>query len=265
MNNAILVIENDSLDSAVLECALSFAGFAPYLVGSGLDAFDALRSGKFALILTSLNVQDMDGLQLLKILRQHSFAPIIALSDALDAPSRIGALDRGADDLVAKSISPGELLARVRSALRRSGMPSLPLGGVDTQALEPGRPDGDDTAFETIAGRHPIRFGDLVLNEEGLRIEAGDRKVNLTLQEFKILRALVVNRNAIVTKQLLLRALGGGNITTDTKVVEVYVSRLRHILRDLDGEKWEIRNRRGIGWSLVGEERGEGADVPAGK
>jgi DNA-binding response OmpR family regulator len=253
MSSSILIIEDDPLDKVVLEAALSFAGFVPLFVSSGLEALDRVKDGKYAAVLLSCNLSDMDAIQLLKVLRQLTFLPIILLAEPAEANGMVAALNAGADDFVTKSASPKELIARVRATLRRAGRPAPEVEGI---SIEKGsEPDIFHQAqqqpwWEQRADRPMIGFGSVKLNDEERRIETEGRRIPLPEGEYKILRALAANVDRTVTKLTLIRALGGASLTSETKVTAVYISRLRHLLRDIDGGKWRIENNRGLGWSL---------------
>jgi DNA-binding response OmpR family regulator len=253
MTSSILIVEDDPLDKVVLEAALSFAGFVPLPACSGLQALDRVKDEKYSAILMSCNLSDMDALQLLKVLRQLTYVPIILLAEPAEANGMVAALNAGADDFVTKSASPKELIARVRATLRRAGIPGPEVEGAspeDGSEQDILRPAQQQPWWEQRAEQQMISFGSVKLNDEERRIETEGRRIPLPEGEYKILRALAANLDRTVTKLTLIKALGGASLTSETKVTAVYVSRLRHLLRDIDGGKWTIQNNRGLGWSL---------------
>jgi len=237
MNAHLLVIEDDPALLFMLEAALSYGGFTSKSAKTGRDGIDAFQSGRFDAVLMDLGLPDFDGGELLRALRQLSDLPIIVVSGRGTEQDKVEALDLGADDFVPKPFLPGELLARIRAALRRSA----PLSHEDAAS---------NVRRMQSRAAEPIAVGALTLNPVEKRIELGGRAVPLTDGEFTVMRVLAANVDATVPKAAILEALYGQDDVRETKIVDVYISRLRQKLRAIEGGEDLIQNFRGRGWSL---------------
>ena len=235
MTARILVVEDDPALLTILEAAIAYGGFTSHPVRSGREAAELFQGGGFDAVLLDLGLPDFDGGELLKTLRQMSDVPIIVVSGRGTEQDKIEALDLGADDYVPKPFLPGELLARIRAALRRSAGGGR--GGV-----------ADDD-------RNPVRIGALTLDPFHQTAAIDSREAALNDAEYKVLKTLASSHGEVVPRSELLGALYGDDIPTETKIVEVYISHIRKKLRELTHEEL-ITNRRGRGWVLR---------VPAGK
>jgi two-component system response regulator PrrA len=157
--------------------------------------------------------------------------PIIVVSGRGTERDKIEALDLGADDFVAKPFLPGELLARVRAALRRSAQAARPAGSAH-------------------AARHPIRVGSLLLDPLDNSAALRGTLTRLNAAEFKVLQLLASREGETVSRAELLGGLYGAAAPVETNVVDVYISRVRAKLRSLPGGDDIIGNVRGVGWRL---------------
>jgi two-component system KDP operon response regulator KdpE len=224
-------VEDDPGLLAVLQASLTYGGFASEAVSRGEDAIDALGRGTFDGVLLDLGLPDCDGGELLPRLRQISNIPIIVVSGRGTERDKIEALDLGADDFVAKPFLPGELLARIRAALRRYRQKDRPL-----EAADP--------------ARHPLRVGSLILDPVDTSASLGGARAKLNAPEFKVLHRLASGQGETVSRAELLNVLYGAAGPVETNVVDVYVSRVRAKLRSLPGGDDLIGNVRGVGWRL---------------
>lgn len=228
MSAQVLVVEDDAALLAMLQAALTYGGFGSDAVSRGADALTAVQSGRFDAILLDLGLPDCEGGELLPRLRSLSDLPIIVVSGRGSERDKIEALDLGADDFVAKPFLPGELLARIRAALRR-------------YAARHGH------APEDIA-RSPTRVGAMTLDPLGCSVGMAGARAELSGAEFQVLLKLACARGATVSRAELLTELYGDKAPAETNVVDVYISRLRAKLRDLPGGEDLIANVRGQGW-----------------
>ena len=231
MNTRILIIEDDRPLAGILEASIAIGGFDGVSVGSGREAIERLRSEEFGAILMDLGLPDIDGTELIRAVRSLTALPILIVSGRGSERDKIEALDLGADDFVPKPFLPGELLARIRAALRRN------------------RPDQRASAASEV-DRNLIRLGDLILDLRKLTAEFRGRSVALTETEAKILRLLILNQDNPVSRAELLETLYGTDDRAPTKIVEVYIGRIRTKLQELTGRSDLIENRRGRGWIL---------------
>jgi DNA-binding response OmpR family regulator len=230
MSNRILLVEDDPALLSILKAAISFGGFSEDSVGTGEAALEAFRRGSFDAVLIDLGLPDLDGSEVLKRLRALSDVPILVVSGRDAEQDKIALLDLGADDYIAKPFLPGELLARLRAALRRHHASAAPASSAD-----------DD--------RQPIRFGPLTLDPFHRSVEMDGHAALLTDGEFTILKALVTAGEGFVAKDDLLKTLYCGEAPGETRIVEVYISNIRRKLRDLSHHEM-ILNARTRGWKL---------------
>ena len=233
----LLLVEDDPALLFMLEAALSYGGFESRRASTGLEAIDAFKSEAFDAILMDLGLPDFEGGELLRVFRQMSDVPIIVVSGRGTEQDKIEALDLGADDFVPKPFLPGELLARIRAALRRAA----PLSREDAASAV--------RALQTKeAGT--VQLGAMTLRPSERQLEMKGHQIALTDGEFTVLQALVANPDATVPKSVILEALYGQDDVRETKIVDVYISRIRQKLRQIEGGEDLIQNFRGRGWSL---------------
>ncbi|HEX8620823.1 MAG TPA: response regulator transcription factor [Allosphingosinicella sp.] len=230
MTANVLVVEDDAALLAMLQAALAYGGFESDAVSRGADAVTAVGSGRFDAVLLDLGLPDCEGGELLPRLRAVSDLPIIVVSGRGTERDKIEALDLGADDFVAKPFLPGELLARIRAALRRYAV-----------RQDPGRED---------PARSPLRIGAMTLDPLDCSVALPGGKAELSGAEFQVLQKLASGRGATVSRAELLAGMYGDKAPAETNVVDVYISRLRMKLRDLPGGEDLIANVRGQGWRL---------------
>jgi DNA-binding response OmpR family regulator len=226
-------VEDDPGLLAVLQASLSYGGFASEAVSKGEDAVRALQQRSFDGVLLDLGLPDCEGGELLPRLREMSNIPIIVVSGRGTERDKIEALDLGADDFVAKPFLPGELLARIRAALRRYR-----------------QKEGQGAAADPA--RDPLRIGALVLDPVDNSAALGGARAKLNGPEFKVLHRLASEQGKTVSRADLLQDLyGSGGAPAETNVVDVYVSRVRAKLRGLPGGDDLIGSVRGVGWKFL--------------
>ena len=227
MTARILLVEDDPVLLAVLEAALAHGGFACGSAATGAQAVGEIGGGSYDAVLLDLGLPDCDGRELLTRLRVLSDLPVLVVSGHDSERDRIEALDLGADDFIPKPFLPGELLARIRAALRRSG------------AAGSGDQDSE---------RQPLRAGALILDPLDSSASLHGLKIHLNAAEYRILAALASRAGEVVPRAELLGLLGGGGGRAESKVIDVYISRIRAKLRGFpDGEDL-ITNARARGW-----------------
>ena len=233
MTQRILVVDDDPGLRELLDGYLRDSGFEVQTVADG-DAMRAeLARTPFDLIVLDLMLPGEDGLTLCRRLRAHSSVPILMLTARGDEFERVLGLEMGADDYLAKPFSPRELLARIRSILRRAG---------DRGSDASSRIGFDGWTLDL--GAHHL------VDPEGV-------VVVLSTGEFRLLRALAENLNRVLTRDQLIDAIAGREANRLERTVDVLVSRLRKRLRDDAREPRMIRTVRSEGYMLVSRpERG---------
>jgi DNA-binding response OmpR family regulator len=212
----VLLVEDDAMIAAGLKTALRQAGFAVDWVNDGRGAQAALQTTEFDLVLLDLGLPQRDGIAVLREFRQRgAVTPVIILTARDEIQSRITGLDAGADDYIVKPFDLDEVLARMRSVLRRAA----------------GRGDSH------------IVHGDLRLDPVTRTVERGGAPVAVSAHEYSVLEALLQRPGAVLSRTQLEDRLYGWNESIASNAVEVYIHGLR---RKLGPDC--IRTLRGVGY-----------------
>ncbi len=230
MKPVILVIEDDPQIRRFLRASLTAD---EYRLLEAVTAEEGLREAAAHLpdlILLDLGLPDKDGFEVIRSVREFSKAPIVVLSARGLEKDKIAALDLGADDYVAKPFAIGELMARVRAALRRSAALAIP---------EPG----------TI-----VRFGDVAVDSERRVVTVKNEEVHLTPNEYRLLQVLMKNTGKVMTQRQLLNEVWGPNHTEQAQYLRVYVAQLRRKLEADPARPRHLITEPGVGYRLVIEE-----------
>jgi two-component system KDP operon response regulator KdpE len=216
----ILVVDDEPQIRRALRTALSGHGYGVDLAADGAEALDALALRLPDLVLLDLAMSRVDGLEVVRQTREWSQVPIIVLSARGEERDKVAALDLGADDYLTKPFGMGELLARVRATLRRSGAP---------------------TASSVTVGDLTIDFGRHVVTR-------GDGEVHLTRTEYDLLRVLATNADKVLTHRQLLERVWGGYAADNTQQLRVYINYLRRKLEPEPGQQRLIVTEPGVGY-----------------
>ncbi len=191
-------------------------------VYDGKSALSYIESGVYDAVILDIMLPKMNGIEVLKSVRaSHNSVPVLLLTAKDEIQDKVGGLDCGADDYVTKPFSTDELLARIRSLLRRKG--------------------------EVIDSC--LSHGDLSLHLKTAELSCGANSIKLALKEFLIMELLLKNPKQIITKERIIEKIWGGDSEAEYNNVEVYISFLRKKIQFL-GAATEIRTSRGIGYSL---------------
>jgi DNA-binding response OmpR family regulator len=236
MTARLLLVEDDPALLAVLKAAVSYGGFASHSVSTAAAATLALQAGGFDALLLDLGLPDAEGDELLPRLRALTDIPILVVSGRAAEQDKIAALDRGADDFIAKPFLPGELLARIRVALRRAAR--------DSRSTVP--PHG----IASAPREEPIWAGAMMLDPAGMTVTVEGCSVDLVPSEYRLLRRLARDCGSPVSRADLLEELYGDEAPSESNIVDVYISRIRAKLRPLPGGEDFVANIRGLGWKL---------------
>jgi two-component system OmpR family response regulator len=219
----VLVVDDEPNIVDVVTMALRFQGFAVESAGTGADAIAAVSSFRPDLIVLDVMLPDMEGFDVAQRLgAQHNRVPIIYLTARDATEDKIRGLTLGGDDYMTKPFSLEELVARIRSILRRAGL----------AAPESGR----------------MTFEDVELDEETHEVTRAGAPVELTATEYRLLRYLLLNPRRVLTRAQLLEHVWDYDFGGDARVLETYVSYLRKKL-DVHGPPL-IQTVRGIGYAL---------------
>jgi two-component system KDP operon response regulator KdpE len=222
----ILVIEDESAIQKFLRVTLESQQFKVLIAETGRAGMIAAASHQPDLIILDLGLPDMDGVQLVKQLREWSSVPTIVVSARGGEQDKITALDAGADDYLTKPFGVGELLARVRVALRHAA----------TVDAETGNP--------------VFSVGDLRVDLLHRRVALGEKEIHLTPNEFKLLTALVKHAGKVLTHRHLLHDVWGPGSGHETHYLRVYMNQLRQKLEPDPARPKYLLTEPGVGYRL---------------
>ena len=218
----ILIVEDEVRLAETLRQLLEDQRYQADVVYDGADGVDYGLAGQYDLIILDVMLPKVDGFQVAQRLRTaHISTPILMLTARDDVSDKISGLDCGADDYMTKPFDTGELMARVRALTRRQG--------------------------EVLSD--VLTAGDLSLDCTSRLLSAGERSVRLGFKEFEVLRLLMVNSGAVVTKETLISKIWGLDSEAEDNNVEVYISFLRKKLVYLNSTV-SISTVRKVGYFL---------------
>jgi two-component system KDP operon response regulator KdpE len=225
----VVLIEDEPQIRRFLRAALTGHGYRLFEAGSGEDGLIEAATRQPDLVILDLGLPDLDGLGVLARLREWTSVPVIVLSARGQERDKIAALDGGADDYVSKPFSVGELLARMRAALRRRDQ--LGEGAVATTFV----------------------VGDLSVDLARRHVLVGDREIHLTPIEYKLLTTLIRHAGKVLTHRQLLKEVWGPAHTEDSQNLRFYVAQLRRKLEAVPARPRYLLTEPGVGYRLVAE------------
>ena len=224
----VLVVDDEPQIRRALRLVLRANGYEVTDVPAGEAALDALATAEFDLMILDLMLPDIDGVEVCRRVREWSRLPVVVLSVLGDEDVKVRALDLGADDYVTKPFSAPELLARMRSALRRAS--------VETAPSEP-----------------LVRVGDVEIDLARRRILKSGQEVHLTPTEYDLLRVLAQQAGRVITHGYLLRAVMGRGYEDATGTLRVHIASLRKKLEADPSRPRIIVTEPGIGYRLYAD------------
>lgn len=219
----ILIVEDEVKTGDYLAQGLAEAGFAVELARNGLDGHHLAMTETFDLIILDVMLPDVDGWRIMQSLRESKrLTPVLFLTARDDIDDRVKGLELGADDYLTKPFAFAELLARVRTLLRR--------GGVPTQADK-------------------LTIADLILDLPRRRASRAGQKISLSQKEFSLLELLARRQGEVLTRSIIASHVWDMNFDSDTNVIDVAIRRLRAKIDDNFTPKL-IHTVRGMGYTL---------------
>ncbi len=219
----ILVVEDEIHLAEALVQMLKKNNYTVDSVYNGEDGYDYAMSNIYDVIVLDLMLPKMDGITVMKNMRKYGNDTLVIMLTAKgEISDKVRGLDSGADDYLAKPFNTEELLARIRALGRRRG--------------------------EIIPDKG-MTFGDIELDPANMRLSCGVKDINLTHKESELLEYLIANKNAVLSKDMIIEKLWGFESEAEANHVEVYISFLRKKLKDV-GSQVSIVTVRGVGYSL---------------
>ena len=218
----LLIAEDEAEMSRALCAVLKHNNYSVDAVDNGLDALDWGCSENYDGIILDIMMPGMNGLDVLRRLRQRGIStPVLLLTARGELDDKITGLDAGADDYLSKPFAMGELLARIRAMTRRR------------DSFTPDR----------------LSYGDLTLDRGGFELCCGESRVRLGNREFQMIELLMEGAGRVIPTETFMERIWGYDTEAEISVVWVYISYLRKKLASL-GSGCEIRATRGVGYSL---------------
>ncbi|MBI2858336.1 MAG: response regulator [Chloroflexi bacterium] len=219
----VLVVDDEQAIRRFLHVALTSQGYDVSEAASAESALALATTCRPDMVILDLGLPDMDGVEVTRRLRQWTQTPIIILSVRGSESDKIAALDAGADDYLTKPFGTGELLARLRAATRRSS-----------------HPDGEPV----------FTSGNLAVDLARRLVTASGREVQLTPNEYDILRVLVTHAGKVLTHRCLLKEVWGDSYVTEFHMLHVNISNLRRKIEPDPNSPKLITTEPGVGYRL---------------
>lgn len=225
---SILVVEDEPDIRRFVETSLRAAGYAVETVATGGAALSVLKSRPASLIVLDLGLPDIDGLEVIRAVRAQGQTPVIVLSARTAEDQKIRALDLGADDYLTKPFGVGELLARIRVAMRHA---------------QPQEGDADET----------YRVDGLEIDIRTRRARKDEVEIHLTPTEFNLLARLARSAGRVVTHRQLLADVWGAEYIEHTHYLRIYMGQLRAKIEADPADPRFLLTEPGVGYRLVDE------------
>lgn len=223
----VLFVEDDDVIREATQLSLERDGFRVSVAADGRAGLDAFFAGRPDVALLDVMLPGMNGVSLCRRIREHSHVPVIMLSARDDPVDVVVGLEAGADDYITKPFDSAVLTARIRAALRRA------------------------EAVHSSAGTErsgPLRFGEVEIDPEGVRVVRGGEPVALTPTEMRLLLRFAESPGTVLSRDILLESVWNYQWGGDSRVVDVHVQRLRN---KIGGDL--IETVRGFGYKLSGD------------
>ena len=226
----LLIVDDEPQIVRALTPALTQAGFEVISAANGEMAMSVLAGEPAEVMILDLGLPDMDGKEVIQRVREWSEIPIIVLSARDLESEKIAALDLGADDFVNKPVGVGELLARLRAALR-----------------------GRERRF---SAQPKFQFGELEVNFPARRVMVAGEEIKLTPREYQLLRILAGHAGQVVTHKQIITAVWGTDSNADAQFVRVLMAQLRQKLETDPSSPQLLLTEPGIGYRLTCDDEG---------
>ena len=225
MKSVALIIDDEVQIRRLLRVVLEGENYQVHEAETGQQGLMEIATRKPDVILLDLGLPDLEGLEVLKRLREWSEVPVIVLTVRDDVQETVGALDTGADDYVTKPFSTPELLARLRAAQRKT------------------RPEEEITVFKN---------GDLIVDLAARVVTRAGREIKLTATEYALLRLFVRHPGRVLTHRYILREIWGPKSEEHRQYLRVYVTHLRQKIESDPAKPSLIKTSPGIGYRFAG-------------
>jgi two-component system KDP operon response regulator KdpE len=224
----VLVAEDEKPLRDFVRRNLEVRGYKVLAAGNGLEAMAFFNTDSLDLVIVDLMMPHMDGLEVIRRIRQTSQVPVVVLSALDEEADKVRALNLGADDYLTKPFGVDELLARIQAVIRRSHWSGQP------------------------AGSGQLAYGELVVDLERHKVLHSGQGLELTPTEFELLVYLMSNAGKVLTHRDILQHVWGPEYGQESEYLRVYVGRLRGKIEDDPASPRYIVTERGVGYCFIG-------------
>lgn len=230
IKDRVLVIEDDKSIRNFFRTVLEANNYDVLIATTGAEGYSMVTSQCPDVVILDLGLPDMDGMTILKNVRQWSSMPVLVVSARTHERDKVAALDAGADDYITKPFGTSELLARVRTAIRHARATVLTAEGMQTGQF---------------------RAGDLLIDYDKHRVYVGDRDVNLTQNEYKIVSLLGKYAGKVLTYDFIIKEIWGPNMQNDNRILRVNMANIRRKMENNPAQPRYIFTEVGVGYRIV--------------
>ena len=226
MNKQFLIVEDDRQILSFIQFALKTQNYHCFEASTGAEALNYLDNEQISAVILDLGLPDMDGIDIIKIIREKSLIPIIVVSARDQDHDKVEALDSGADDYLTKPFSIDELLARIRVVFRHQSLIT----------------NGTETIF---------KIGDLEIHYDKHRVILEGNEIHLTPIEYEVLELMSRNAGKVLTHNYLLKEIWGTHLDSDTQTLRVFMANIRRKIEKSPAKPRYILTEVGIGYRLA--------------
>ncbi len=230
IKDRVLVIEDDKSIRNFMKTILEANNYEVIMAVNGAEAYSMITSQCPDVVILDLGLPDMDGMKILKSVREWSDMPILVVSARSHERDKVEALDLGADDYITKPFGTSELLARLRTAIRHARVSYLTPEGMQTGTF---------------------RSGDLVIDYDKHRVYVGEQDAGLTQNEYKIVSLLGKYAGKVLTYDFLIKEIWGPNMKNDNRILRVNMANIRRKIEHNPAQPQYIFTEVGVGYRIV--------------
>lgn len=233
IKDKVLVVEDETGISNFISTILTSNNYEVIIAKNGADAFTMITSHCPDIVILDLGLPDMDGLKIIKSVREWSQLPIVVVSARTHEKDKVEALDLGADDYIVKPFGTSELLARIRTAIRHTRLKE---------------------ANENVVQTGVFKAGGMVIDYDKRHVYVDGENVHLTQNEYKIVTLLGKYAGKVLTYDFIIRNLWGPSAEGDNKILRVNMANIRRKIEKNPGEPKYIFTEIGVGYRMIDED-----------
>lgn len=230
IKDRVLVIEDERSIEHMIETVLEANGYEVITASSGQEALSLTTSHCPDLVLLDLGLPDMDGMEILRSVREWSTMPVLVVSARTEEKDKVAALDAGADDYITKPFGTAELLARIRAAIRHTRTAST---------------------NEQLAHSGVFTVGDLTIDYNKRRVYVEGRDANLTQNEFRLVALLGRSAGRVITYDTIIQQLWGPNVKNDNQILRVNMANIRRKIEKNPADPQYIFTEARVGYRMA--------------